>query len=374
MGRVFKPWYYDRQRQRRYVEAWYAEWTDASGATRRKKVGKDKRAALAYLAKVEDAAMRERLGLAPAPSTDARQTPLDTLKTDYLAVLASKDTSAAYRQNVSDHLDRIFAGCSWYLFADMTPDSLLRYLASRRDEHDTGLATLNGYIRSAKGFAKWLAKQLRTTSPLADVSPYPEAVDRRRSKRILTDAEFALLIEAAERCPARGDAAFAGPARAMLYRVAAYTGLRASELATLTPQHFTLDTSPPVVTVAARDAKGKREEPIPLPARLVPILREWFKDKNPTARLWPGRWAEVRQQIQWIKRDVKRAGIAKTDARGRTVTFHSLKRRYVMGLIAAGAKPNELRRLARHRDIRTTLGYYTDENLPDLAKLTDKLP
>ena len=51
----------------------------------------------------------------------------------------------------------------------------------------------------------------------------------------------------------------------MLYRVAAYTGYRAGELAELTPEHFRLDAEPPHVTMFARDSKGKREEPIPLP-------------------------------------------------------------------------------------------------------------
>lgn len=374
LGRIFRPWYYSKDRKRITVKSWYAEWTDAAGRTRRKKVGASKKTATAFLARMEDAAERERAGLGAAPTADARTLPLDTLKREYLELLAAKDTKAAYRDNIDFHLDAIFVGCSWLLFTDISADSFSRYLGRRRDADDIGLSTLNGYIRSAKGFVKWLAKRLRTVSPLEEIRPYPEETDRRRSKRILTDDEFAALLWAAENCPPRGDAHFRGPDRAALYRVAAYTGLRAGELATLTPAHFALDSTPPVVTVAARDAKGKREEPIPLPSHLVAFLRVWLADREMHRRLWPGEWAANRRQIRWLERDVRRAKITELDQRGRRVTFHSLKRRYVVGLIKAGAKIHEVRRLARHKDVRTTLGYYTDESLPDLAELADRLP
>lgn len=46
----------------------------------------------------------------------------------------------------------------------------------------------------------------------------------------------------------------AGPARRMLYLIAGATGLRASELASLTPESFDLAAAPPAV-VAPKDAK-----------------------------------------------------------------------------------------------------------------------
>lgn len=374
MGRVFRPWYKDRRTgERVIVPSWYAEWTDAGGKTRRKKVG-HKRDATEFLAKQEGLAVRQRLGLSPAPTADLVVVGLDSLRGQYLEVLAARGTDAEYRQEVGRHLAAVFAGCGWSVFADVRGDDLVRFLGRRREEKGgPGPATLNGYIRSAKGFARWIAERFDAASPLRKVKPFAEEPDRRRSKRIPSDAELARLIAATEACPYRLRAAFTARDRAMLYRVAAYTGLRASELASLTPASFDLDAAPPLVTVRARDAKGKREEPVPLPAHLVPILRAWLARKRRSARLWPGRWAEVKQQIQWLKRDLKRADISEHDERGRIITFHCLKRRYVMGLIEAGAKPHEVRRLARHRDVRTTLEYYTDAGLADLGKLTDRL-
>ena len=43
-------------------------------------------------------------------------------------------------------------------------------------------------------------------------------------------------------------------------------------------------------------------------------------------------------------------------------------------LIEAGGKPHEVRRMARHRDVKTTLDYYAEVDLPDLGRLADRLP
>ena len=39
----------------------------------------------------------------------------------------------------------------------------------------------------------------------------------------------------------------------------------------------------------------------------------------------------------------------------------------------AAAKIHEVRRVARHTDIATTMKHYTDENLKDLGALADRL-
>lgn len=372
MGRVYRPWYYNVRRERVTVASWYAEWQTVEGKTRRKKVGKDKRLAVAYLAKVEAEVARVRAGVAaPDASGDATR-PLDQMAELYLEELAGRDTSESYRQLVQDYLARILRECKWLLWSDVRPSDLTRFLARRRQEFRNGPATLNSYLRTAKGFCNWLAERIGTTSPLKRLKAYPEEVDRRRSKRILTDTELAALIAAAETSTS-SRSRFSGRDRAMLYRVAAYTGIRAGELASLTPSNFHMNRTPPVVEVEARDAKGKRTEPVPIPAMIADVIRDWLAGKPRSGKLWPGNWADNRKQRDWLERDLKRAGIEAADDRGRRVTFHSLKRRYVVRLIEAGAKIHEVRRLARHRDIKTTLEYYTDEQLADLGALADKL-
>jgi integrase len=373
MGRVFRPSYRDRHGASKQTTNWYVEFTDTSGKTTRRKVGRDKRLAEQVLAREVARVERERNGY-PTESTSARTRKLADWIGDYLGVLAARGLSGGYVRGVTDHLDTLVPGCGWQLWPDVTTDSVTMYLGRRREEFGNGPATLNAYMRTAKGFARWVADRLGEPSPLRGLKPFNEQVDQRRSRRILTDAELVALIAAADRCPKKHNAQVSGPDRAMLYRVAAYTGLRASELASLTPQQFDLDSSPPTVTVDPKFAKSRRNEPVPIPAHLVALLRPWLAGRPRDARVWPGTWARDRRQQMWVARDVKRAGIAETDERGRGITFHGLKRKYVSLLIRSGAEVDDVKRMARHKDARTTINYYTDRSLRQLGDIADRLP
>lgn len=386
MGRVFHTKFRDRKTgEIRETPNWYAEWQGADGNTHRKKVGPRKQEANEFLAKMEARENRIRLGLDPAPMASADRTkPLTKLLTEYLEVLEAKATSPEYRDLVKDYLGRTFSACEWLTWEDINSNSLLRFLGRRRNGEGVkigrrpgrgnGPATLNSYMRTAKGFCNWLAEKMDVQSPLRKLKPFAEEVDRRRSKRILTDPELTALLEATARGKRSGRQILSGRDRAMLYRIAAYTGLRAGELGELLPRDFHLDAAHPVVTVLACDAKGKREEPVPIPSHLVESLREWLKLKLPDRPVWPGNWAQNGGQVSWLKTDLGNAGVAEFDDRGRRVTFHSLKRRYVVRLIQTGAAIHEVRRLARHRDVQTTLNYYTDTDIPGLAAAADRLP
>jgi len=358
-------------RVRKQTRDWYIFWTDVTHRPRKRRIGRDRRAAESALARQLEREARARAGLPATPDEGGR--PLTHLADEYLEVLAARGTSAGYRALVADYLARTCPACGWFTPADIRGDDLVRFLGRRRDAAGNSAATLNSYIRVAKGFARWVFDRLNAASPLRGVKPFPET-DRRRSKRILTDAELLSLIDAADRCPPKGRAGFRGPDRAVLYRVAAYTGLRAAELATLTPESFDLLGSPPTVTVEAKDAKGRRREPVPLPAHLAGVLRPWLATKAPNAPVWPGRWAAQRKQVHWFARDLARAGVAVFDARGQRATFHGLRRSFVVRLIRAGGLIHEVRRMARHKDVATTLNYYTDTDLDSLGKLADKTP
>ena len=63
----------------------------------------------------------------------------------------------------------------------------------------------------------------------------------------------------------------------LLYLTAAYTGLRASELASLTPASFDLQSDPPMVVVEAGDSKHRQRDELPLhpelAVTLAPVVR-----------------------------------------------------------------------------------------------------
>lgn len=368
MGRVFRPWYYKKTpdgREKVYVKDWYAEW-QVNGKTKRKKVG-TKALAVAALAKFEDAEVRRKLGLPnPRAEAEANARLVSELVDEYLTLLTYRDRSPAYRATVKQHLADLAEAARWRVWSDVTADALMKFAANvwmPVSEGGRGLsrATANGYVRTAKSFAKWYANKLGTPSPLRGVLLFNEQVGARRTRRILTSDEFEQLLTATEAAPAPHNSKIGGRERAALYRVAAHTGLRASELASLTPKSFRLDRSPPVVTIEAAHAKGRRTEFVPLPPELADLLRPWLAEKNAGERVWPGNWAVQRRQVRWLERDAQRAGIE-----GR-VTFHNLRRRFVTRLIRSGADVDQVRRLARHKNVATTLNYYAESSIDELA-------
>lgn len=372
MGRVFRPWYYKTTatgRERVQVKDWYAEW-QVAGKTKRKRIG-TKGDATAALARFEASEARRRAGV-PDHEAEGRAwaRPVVELVAEYLESLKTRERSPAYLIAVEKHLDALAHGAKWYVWADVSADGLSRFLSVLRADGEgrkgVSPATANGYLRSAKGFAKWYSTFLRAPSPLAGLKPLNEQIDRRRARKVLTDAEFALLLEKTAAAPKPHNSRIGGRDRAALYRTAAYTGLRASELASLTPKHFALDAKPPTVTPDAQHAKGRRVEPVPLPNALVAFLRDYLADRNPDERIWPGSWAAQRRQVRWLERDAQRAGIE-----GR-VTFHGLRRRFVTKLIRSGADVDQVRRLARHKSVATTLNYYAESQMKELADVVNR--
>jgi integrase len=59
---------------------------------------------------------------------------------------------------------------------------------------------------------------------------------------------------------------------------------------------------------------------------------------------------------------------------GDGVTFHGLKRKFVTALIRAGADIDQVRRLARHKSIKTTLDHDVGSKLSELTLAVNKLP
>jgi integrase len=371
MGKVIRPWYTKKdpetgQKQKVYSKFWYAQYTDAQGVQRKVQGYKDKPATLQLLAQLERDAAREKQGLQPEGATP-RTASLASLKDDYYEHIQQTGMSEGHQANTRRVLEAVLPECRWWLLSDVDPRRLTKWLADKRTTCSP--ATVNGHLRVVKTFVRWACKQCDARFPLEDVKPFNEKVDRRRSRRILTDEEFARLLGAAAKSPNRHNTMIAGSSRVMLYQVAAYTGLRASELASLTPDSFDLDSAIPKVTILAAHAKARRTEALPLPTFLVDELRPWLAKIAEGQRLWPGDWAKQKRQAEWLARDARRAGLVLTPS----ITFHSLRRRYITGLIRAGNDLALVRRLSRHARIETTLDHYEEAGMDDLKAAVGKL-
>mgnify|MGYP002781285361 FL=1 len=160
--------------------------------------------------------------------------------------------------------------------------------------------------------------------------------------------------------------------RARAYLFSFMTGIRRSEMASLTPRSFRLDATPPTVTVQAKYSKHRRKDTLPLHPRLVEQLRCWLAPLADSASLFP----RLGQRKTWkmIQFDLKNAGIPYVDENGLYADFHGAGRHsHVTELFRAGAMPTEVRELARHSDLQTTMRY-THLRMVDQARALAALP
>ncbi len=176
----------------------------------------------------------------------------------------------------------------------------------------------------------------------------------------------------------------------MLYRVATMTGLRASELASLTPASFDVAADPPTVTLAAGYSKHHREDVLPLHSDLAARLRQWLSDRDRDSdeekrvvlslnraadakpeRLFPGTWAE--RAFKMLRNDLEAAEIAYVTDAG-IADFHSLRHTFISNLVAAGVHPKLAQQLARHSTISLTMDRYTHVGLLDVTAALESLP
>ncbi len=186
---------------------------------------------------------------------------------DYLGYLAWKDNSAEYIKTTEQRLRKLLKAAKTKTIADLDSSSVMRTLASwRNGKRSISIGTSNHYVGSVKSFSHWLVRESHLKAdPLIGLRKMNADVDRRRIRRAFTDDELKrlLLITQESKKTYRGEAwQFTCRDRVMLYTLAANTGLRAKELASLTIHSFDLESK--IMTVEASNTKNRQRAVLPL--------------------------------------------------------------------------------------------------------------
>lgn len=234
------------------------------------------------------------------------------------------------------------------------------------------IGSRNKYMLAVTAFLKWcVAAGHLEKMPLRELSCLREELDKRHPRRCITTDELGRLIEAAQAgIPIQS---ISGPDRAVIYLLAAYTGLRKAEIGALTRHSFALDDIPPRVSLAAIFTKSRRQAAIPLAEGVADALRPWLATRDAVGSLWTTNLATA-QITKGMRLDCEAAGIAYCDAEGRYCDLHSLRYWFATNLTASGAAVQTTQRLMRHAHPETTIRIYTQ--LPKAADLAavNKLP
>ncbi|MBK8205178.1 MAG: tyrosine-type recombinase/integrase [Planctomycetes bacterium] len=290
---------------------------------------------------------------------------------DYKAELVAKGASETWATLVHTRALAVLteAGCK-SLSALNEGDLLLAADRLRQTRHQSD-ATYNHHLSACKQFSKWLVRGKRMNAdPLLGVKGRNAKANRVHQRRALTATECRALLARTE--TGRDSHGMTGPERALLYRLALETGLRANELRTLTRSAFQLGGKQPSVTVAARHAKNRKAATLPLRPVMAGLLAHHVANMLPGAMVFSA-MPQSNHTAEMLKADLAAANI-EYEVENQFADFHALRHTFITNLARAGVMPNVAKELARHSTITLTMDYYTHTSLGDHAAAAAKLP
>lgn len=355
---------------------WMIAWFDGHHVRRVRSSGTtDKKAADALAAKLESSAMLRREGVID-PRADGFAEGARTLLAQHVESftkhLLDRGNTAKHAHDRGQQLKALLEAMKVKTATELTPARIHGAIAVIRNQRGSSLRTLNKILIAVKSLSRWLVREGRMASdPLVGLDLFKAETDRRHVRRALTAAEVAALVRAAE--TGRTALRLTGPERAMLYRIAAGTGFRASEIASLTPESFHLDDDPPTIVVPAAYTKNRHETVHPIRHDLAEQLRPWLATKPPGERVFAVK--DLRQNTARVmRRDLAAAGIAYKDREDQFADFHALRHTYVTEIVRAGASMKEAQTLARHSTPELTFRVYAHTRLHDLKRTLERMP
>ncbi len=363
---------------------WIARWTAANGRRRKRSTQTtDKAAAQRILSKwLADEALRRSGVVDTRAEALARQSrrPIAEHVRDWAA---SMQCAERHRELLRGRVERIIDGCGLRTWQDVSASAVMAYLNDLRPppadapaigrDGNAGISaqTFNFYLAAMKQFAQWMLRDQRAaTNPLEHLQRLNIRTDRRHDRAALDPDQQRALIRAAETGPDRRG--IPGPARALLYRVSLETGIRFSELASLTAGDFDPDPEAPALIVRAAYSKRRREDRLPLRPALAERIGEHLARKAPGAPAFDCPKPDGAARI--IRADLAAAGIPYRDDAGRVRDWHCLRHSFISALAAGGVAPKTAQALARHSTITLTLDRYTHSFSGDDAAALAALP
>jgi len=363
---------------------YYTRLTDTDGIKRTIPLFRDKTASQQRAAQLQKEIELARAGVVDRYK-EHRKKPLAEHLEDFQQSLLAKGDTHKQAKQVKTRVKRVFDECKFTFWNDIqaskvqhTISGLRKYVktkAALKDLGEISAQTYNFYLKAVKQFCKWMVQDGRAgESPVEHLQTINVRVDRRHDRRALEADEIRRLLESTKAAPERFG--MTGYERALLYRFAAYTGLRANEIRNLTASSFDFDNC--TVKVKAAYSKRRREDILPLRKDIAAELQSFVAGKLPTVQVFkvPEKTADM------LKADLEAVKIPYVDDAGRYADFHALRHSTGSLLTASGVHPKVVQSIMRHSDINLTMNRYTHifrgqeseavANLPDLSLPSSK--
>ena len=290
---------------------------------------------------------------------------------DWITHLKSKNSTKKHVKEMAGYVKRTLDQCKWDRVSDINGDDFNALMVTLMDR-GRSLSLLNHYIRAMKCFCNWLHSERRIIeNPFKLIQKYNEQTDRRRYRRALTIDELGKLVGAAD---AGGVVhSMTGATRGLLYLMAAFTGLRWSELRSLRRMDIDLTTEPAAVTIRASMSKNRKLERLPLRPELVTRLVRHFETfpMEPESMVFTGMWLDKGSKM--MKVDLDKAKVPVMNEHG-IADFHALRTTFASLLNEAGVPLVTAQQLMRHSDPKLTAVFYTRTTVMQRAAAVGLIP
>ena len=377
---------------------WYYRFTDEDGRQRERKGCTDRRETESMAGAAEAEVAKLKAGYIDAKDASARHhenRPLVQHIAEWQADLVSQGHTAKHADHTSNRVRRlvaimtgsptalldhrrmapehrgdvaknIAAAIATARLSDLTRTKVQDTLAKIRDA-GWSLQTANHYRAAVKAFSKWCftTRRIKNDDLLA-VKGYNAKEDRRHDRRTISLDELRKLVEAARRGPTV--MGMTGLARSLCYRLAATTGLRYSEIGSITADSF--DWVALNVTVEAAYTKNGNVATLSILADLVEDLQDYVATIGESGKVFP---LPTERGAKMLRVDLKAAGIPYRDASDQFFDFHSLRCEMATLADAAGVTPRVVQKLMRHSSLELT-GRYTRPRMVDIESAAAMLP
>jgi len=388
------------------TQTWYAYITLADGGYDKINTKcKDKATAEQFAISLQTEQDKIRAGVFSKKEVKAAKHGRDSLQKTveaYLSSMTARGKAVTTVKEFRRYLEVTCKALGWKTVKDIDKVSIDAYLEDQR-RNGRGARSCNAYAVTWVAFGNWLMATDRTgINPVSGLVRFDERADRRHQRRAFTLPELELLFKTAEERPLkerltnRGSKAKLTPAtidklkwlgrtRSLAYRTLAYTGLRRSELRSITIGAAHLDSEPAYLLLQAENEKNRKGSRIPLHADLILALKEYRQERLKRlagdCAAFPGTFDAApffdglpKELVRVFDKDLEAAGISKKDGAGHVLDIHALRNTFCTMLARAGVGLATTQKLMRHNDPKLTANIYTILELTDTEKAVNSLP
>jgi len=353
------------------ASAWYADYIDRDGKRIRKSTKmKDKQLAKKVLAMWEDGERQIEVGLKSASRADE-------LLEDHLKRFEQAKSAAGksdcHLVRTSQLIRSLAKHCEWKTIGDISADGIHQYAEHLKKDSEQSSRTIASVITAVRTFCRWMVRNgVLPADPTVMVEKPQAKTDRRIERRMLLPAEWTWI----KKHLATSDVVLNGQdaqERLLMYEVAIETGLRSSELRSLTKASLILDGKDPHVTVKAAITKNAKLAKQYVSDALAAKLSKAVARKLPGANVF--NVVERTYMAKILREDIACARklwlaipenkkekdgdfLKSPNSEGEVIDFHALRHTCGAWLVQEGVTLAEVQAIMRHSTIVLTVECY----------------